>query len=95
MKRRFLAIIVTVALVFVGWSAGVAQSRVANFEISVDAPRGEVTLTCHRGCEWTGPGFPGGLQRITFRCDTERCRGTVTEHGRVMLGQPLQTSPTR
>ena len=88
--RRRMALAALVGLIVVGaWSAGHAQGTVAKFEIAFEAS-GQVTLTCSRGCEWGWPVGSGVPQRVTFRCDSEPCRGTVTERGRVTLGQPLQ-----
>lgn len=52
MKRALLEVAMAVALISVGWSVGKAQARVADFEIAIDAPRGQVNVTCSRGCEW-------------------------------------------
>lgn len=80
MNRRTLIAVVGV-IVLGAWSAGRAQAPVANFEITVEAPRGPVRITCDRGCEW--PTNEGALV-----CDSERCRWSFTGHGRVFLGQP-------
>ena len=90
MKREALLIVVALLLVVAGWSAGrtTAQARVADFEISIEAPRGEVKVTCARGCDWPAAGT---LPTITFRCESERCRWTVDGHGPITLGFPLKT----
>ena len=89
MTLRVLRVAMAAALVFAGWSAGKAQTKVADFEIAIDAPRGSVKVLCHRGCEWArDPGT--ALQTISVQCDTDRCKTIVNGHGRVMLGMPLQ-----
>jgi hypothetical protein len=80
MRRVTFATIVGL-IVFGAWSAGRAQARLANFEITVEAARGPVRVTCNRGCDW--PANEGSLV-----CDSDRCRWSFTEHGRVLLGQP-------
>jgi len=87
-KRTFLRIVLATALIGAGWSAGKAQTRVADFEIAIDAPRGEVKLTCQRGCDWVKGGSPN--QTTSFRCETERCRERFNGHGRILLGMPLE-----
>jgi hypothetical protein len=86
--RRAQFVLVAVLLVAVGWYAGrtTAQTRVADFEISLEAPRGELNVTCARGCEW-----PAGAERLpttTFRCESERCRWMLNGYGRITLGFP-------
>jgi hypothetical protein len=73
--RRFasrLAIIVT--LVGVGWAAGRAQTPPPEFELVVDAPAGETTVTCKRGCElvWAERMSPNAARQPTF---TFKCGG--------------------
>jgi len=87
MKRELLLIVVAVVLVVAAWSAGraTAQARVADFEIGIEAPRGEVKVTCARGCDWPSA---GQLPTTTFRCDSERCRWMVDGHGPITVGFP-------
>ena len=80
MRRGTFAAIVGL-LVIGAWSVGRAQTTVANFEITVETPRGPARVTCTRGCEW--PANEGAVV-----CDSERCRWIFTGYGRVMLGQP-------
>jgi hypothetical protein len=88
MKRHLLLIAVAVILVAAGWLAGraTAQARVADFEIGIEAPRGEVNLMCSRGCDWPSTGTPGA---ISYRCDSDRCRWTINGRGPITLGFPL------
>ena len=87
MKRTLLRIVLAAGFIGAGWSLGNAQARVADFEITIDAPRGDVRLMCSRGCAW---GEKGSRSLTTsFRCETERCRETFTGHGRVTLGDRL------
>jgi hypothetical protein len=87
MKRELLLIVVAVLLVGAGWSAGraTAQARVADFELSIEAPRGEVRVACSRGCDWPST---GALATINFRCDSEQCRWMVDGHGAITMGFP-------
>jgi hypothetical protein len=86
-KRALFRIALATALIGAGWSVGKAQTAVADFEIAIDAPRGEVKLTCSRGCDWAKEkGNPSPT--TSFRCETERCRQTFNGHGRILLGMP-------
>ena len=87
MKREARIVVIAVLLVVGGWLAGrgTAQARIADFEISIDVPRGEVKVTCARGCDWP---TAGALPVINFRCETERCRWMVDGHGPITLGFP-------
>jgi hypothetical protein len=89
MTRTMLSV-VGVALLMVGsWSVGHAQTpaplarRFAQFEIMVETPRGSVKVTCEGGCDW--PENEG-----TVVCDSERCSFRFNQHGRILLGLPLQ-----
>ena len=81
MRRTLWLTIVAVLLIAVSWSAGYAQTRVANFQINIEVPRGEAKVTCSRGCDW--PAADGAVM-----CGTERCRLMFDGHGRITLGQP-------
>jgi hypothetical protein len=89
MRRKALLVVVAVLLVAAGWSAGRttrAQTRVADFEISIDAP-GQVNVTCSRGCDW--PSVAGErLPTMSFRCESERCRWMLNGYGRITVGFP-------
>jgi hypothetical protein len=68
-------------LVSVGWVAGRAQSSQPTFEIVVDAPAGETTVRCVRGCElsWVERGVnPSAqtMQTFTFECNAPSGRCT-------------------
>lgn len=88
MKRTLLRIVLAAGFIGAGWSLGIAQARVADFEITIDAPRGEVRLTCARGCDWGKLGSPS--LTTSFRCETERCKGTFNGHGRITLGDEFR-----
>jgi len=87
MKRETVIIVLAVLFVVAGWYAGraTAQTRVGDFEISIESPRGDVKVTCGRGCDWPRT---GALPTIDFRCEQERCRWTFDGHGPVTLGFP-------
>jgi hypothetical protein len=86
MKRTLLRIVLAGGFVVAGWALGNGQERVADFEITIEAPRGDVNLICARGCAWGEKGSPG--QPISFKCETQRCRATFNGHGRITLGDP-------
>jgi hypothetical protein len=88
MKRQLLLIAAAFIFAVTGWLVGrtTAQTRVADFELSIEAPRGEVRLMCSRGCDWPSKGAPAS---ISFRCDSERCRWMINGRGPITLGFPL------
>ncbi len=91
MKRTLLGVLLATVLIGAGWSVGKAQTRVADFEIAIDAPRGQVKVTCSRGCDWFSDGGSSvPTTSFTMRCETERCRWMFSGHGRITLGMPLQ-----
>jgi len=51
MRRNALKALVVVALVGLGWATGRAQSAGPDFEIKINAPEGETTVECVRGCQ--------------------------------------------
>ena len=93
MTRIVFRVVIALALVGAGWSAGRAQSPVADFEFTVNAPKGTVILTCHRGCNWSGPQgqikdiFTGEViaaaapNTTLYGCGAPRCEGTLTGNG--------------
>ncbi len=87
MRRSLLRMLLALGFIAVGWSFGVAQASVADFEITIEAPRGDVTLTCARGCDWRSEPSQKSPQTVTFRCETEKCRRTYSGRGRVTVGE--------
>jgi len=87
MKRQLLLVVVAVVLAVGAWSAGrvTAQARVADFELSIEAPRGDVRVVCSRGCDWPSTDT---LPALSFQCDVERCRWMVNGRGEITLGFP-------
>jgi hypothetical protein len=79
--RGFRLTVAAVALMGVGWSVGWAQGSQPDFELVVNAPAGETTISCKRGCNlaWIARGVPkegGTLREFRFSCggkDTTRC----------------------
>ena len=51
MIRASLAIAIAATLVGTGWIAAKVQISEPDFEIVVNAPAGETTITCVRGCD--------------------------------------------
>jgi hypothetical protein len=76
-----LRVAVAFGLVVGGWSVGRAQSTQPAFELIVDAPVGETTVECLRGCglAWVEHGVnPAAPAMRTFKFDCfgpgkERC----------------------
>lgn len=70
-----LRIAVVAGLVGIGWVAGSAQGSQPTFEIVVDAPAGETTIQCVRGCalSWVERGVNPDAQAngtFTFKCNS-------------------------
>ena len=63
MKRILIHVVLAVALLAVGWTAGRAQAQYSapDFEVAIHAPVGETVVECVRGCElfWVERGGPG------------------------------------
>jgi hypothetical protein len=77
MKRRVVRIAIAFALVFGGWSVGRAQR--SSVEIEINAPQGETTITCHKGCNWGDRANLGEANTLSFSCSgTKRCQGFVS-----------------
>ena len=89
MRRQALLVVVAVLLVAAGWSAG-AQRAVADFEIDVEVPRGQMTVSCARGCDWP-QNATSRFQTTSLVCETERCRFMFNGYGRITLGMPRTT----
>jgi hypothetical protein len=82
MIRISVRIAVVAALLGLGWVAGRAQASQPDFEVVVDAPYGETTIECVRGCRlaWVQRGVnPDATPtpRFTFKCgggaESSRC----------------------
>ena len=92
MKRIALKLLLAIGLVAIGWTVGRAQPSYPDFELRIDAPRGQTTITCVRGCglAWiqrSPPGnYPGQDSVFTYscggpnadmRCDSGRVGGWI------------------
>jgi hypothetical protein len=83
MVRTSLRIVMVAALMGTGWMAGRAQTTEPNFEIVVEAPAGETTIRCVRGCElsWVERGrTPTAETMPTFRFDCSSPSGRCSSH---------------
>ena len=89
MQRRLVLVACVLVLVIVAWTLGSAQAQreVANFQVTVDAPPGELKVTCSRGCNWTGVDHPI-RDAIVYRCASLPCRLIFNGNGRIIVGQP-------
>ena len=77
MTRAIAWIALLGAAVALGWITGSAQTSEPDFEIVVNAPEGETTIQCVRGCDlaFVERGVnPNSKPMPTFRF---QCRGTV------------------
>jgi len=77
MNRIVARIAIATALIGLGWAAGKAQNAQPDFELIVDSPAGETSVTCARGCEmaWVERGVnPAAKPTSTF---TFKCNGQV------------------
>lgn len=77
MRRKLIFVVAAVVLVGLGWVVGATQSS-PDFELLVDAPGGQTTIECVRGCNlaWVERGInsnatPSGT--FTFSCTAGRC----------------------
>ena len=91
MKRQLMFAGCVAVMTVAAWIAGAAQARVADFSTTVDAPVGELKVTCSKGCDWPGEASapPGS---IAYRCASQPCRLMFDGRGRILVGQPLAGS---
>lgn len=89
LRRATFRVLLILGIVYGLRHVGVAQGEVADFEITISTPRGEIEVTCARGCNW-GRDASGPVRVKTFRCDNERCQSSFNGFGRITLGIPLR-----
>jgi hypothetical protein len=84
MRRSALRIGFATALVALGWTAGrAAPPAQADFELQVQYPDGQTTITCLRGCGLQfirmTPSKAEAKPSFTYSCSNSRgtCGGTV------------------
>ena len=65
MVRKAFIASAALVLILIGWVAGRSQTSAPDFEFTVDAPSGETTVQCVRGCEllWVERGIPASAPR--------------------------------
>ena len=78
MIRKIGMVMLALTLVAVGWFGAKAQSSTPDFELIVDAPGGETTVECLRGCNlvWVERGTNTNATpqaKFTYRCGASRC----------------------
>ena len=90
MRRRLMLVGCVLVLVVAAWGLGSAQARreVADFQVTVDAPPGELRVTCSKGCDWSGIDHPIP-DAIVDRCASLPCRLIFNGNGRITVGQPV------
>lgn len=82
-------------LIGLGWAIGRAQTRQPDFELLIDAPAGDTSIQCVRGCElmWVERGVnPNDMPRATF---SFACRGLVRHCSSGRIGGWLKESVAR
>jgi hypothetical protein len=90
MRRLVFRGAIAAMLIGLGWVAGRTQTPQPDFEIVVDAPVGETSVECRRGCElaWVERGInPAATPQRTFtfkcsgiyRCSSARIGGWLTK----------------
>ena len=84
--RKFAIVLFVLAAVAAAWSAGFAQARVADFEVRIDAPTGQMRVFCSKGCDWSGGGLPDA---ILYECDRQPCQLLFNGRGRIKVGMPV------
>lgn len=78
MARSMVQIVFAVILIFLGWVVGRAQTSAPAFEFVVDAPSGETTIECVKGCglSWVERGRNANAATTTvfrYGCTAPRC----------------------
>jgi hypothetical protein len=86
LMRVGLVLILTVS----AWALGAAQGRFtpADFYISVEAPVGQIRVTCTKGCDWRNdPQGDVATNSLIYRCSSGPCRLTFNGNGRILVDQ--------
>ena len=79
MDRKAFMTAAALGLFLFGWIAGRSQTSQPDFELTVDAPSGETTVECVKGCEllWVERGIPQsaprGDKKFVYSCSVIRC----------------------
>jgi hypothetical protein len=84
MIRAGLRIAMVAALMGIGWMAAKAQTSEPDFELIVNAPNGETTIECVRGCElaWVQRGLNANskpMPKFLFGCGGGAVGGDASE----------------
>ena len=78
MARKAFTAAPALVLILLGWVVGRSQASRPDFELTIDAPSGETTVQCIRGCEllWIerGPAPTAGHdKKFVYSCGAIRC----------------------
>jgi hypothetical protein len=78
MNRAMRITGMVVAAMLTGWIVGHAQTTNPDFELLVNAPGGETSIQCLRGCDlsWIERGLnprSGVMTKFTFSCGASEC----------------------
>ena len=76
--RTSIQVVAAMMLILVGWVIGRAQTSEPALELVVNAPSGETTIECVKGCAlaWVDRGVnPNSMAtgKFTYRCTAARC----------------------
>ena len=88
MRSRLILVGCVLILTVSAWKLGSAQTRAADFYVTVDAPVGELKVTCAKGCDWRGDQGDPTTNAIVYRCASQPCRLIFNGKGRITMGQP-------
>lgn len=77
MRRSMRTCVCLLVAVLIGWTAGRAQTATPDFELVVNAPGGETSIQCVRGCDLKFierlNANSGAIPTFTFRCGASQC----------------------
>ena len=92
MVRFATRVLIIIVLTAIGWSVGKAQEPPLVINFTIDAPVGDTTIQCERGCEFysSQQGRARASSQFMFSCTAEggrqRCSGRF---GVGAIGRPF------
>jgi hypothetical protein len=91
MQRKLILAGFVLVLIVSAWALGSAQARynTADFYITVQAPVGELRVTCTKGCDWRNdPAGDVATNSLIHRCASGPCLFTFNGNGRILVDEP-------